>query len=91
MLILRCPRCENEHEDVFDVLDGDALASMKCETCRTLFWFAVMECHQCAQEEVFVWPGAVSEEALSLLVCTACCRTLRYHENSPAQEITTGM
>ena len=89
MLILRCPRCEYEHEDGFDVLDTDALGSMKCGACRSTFWFAVMECHRCAHEEAFEWPGTLSESELRLLVCRACCRTFRYHEDSPDQEIET--
>ena len=60
MLILRCPRCEYEHEDEFDVLNTDALGSMKCGACRSTFWFTVMECHRCAHEEAFEWPGTLS-------------------------------
>ena len=89
MLILRCPRCENEHEDVFDVLDADALECLRCENCRTLFWFAVMECHRCAHEEAFAWPSPLSESDLSLLVCWACRRLFRYHEDSSDQEFAT--
>lgn len=89
MLILRCPRCEHRHEDEFDVLDVDALCSMKCEACRNTFWFAVMECHRCGDEEAFEWPSTLSEDALNLLVCRTCCRTFRYREHSPDSEIAT--
>jgi len=87
MLILRCPRCEHRHEDEFDVLDADALGSMKCGGCRNTFWFAVMECHRCAHEEAFEWASTLSESDLSLLACRACCRTFRHHEDSSDQEI----
>ena len=89
MLILRCPHCKHRHEDEFDVLDTDALGSMKCEACRSTFWFAVMECHRCAHEEAFAWPSHLSESELSLHVCWACRRTFRYHEDSSDQEFAT--
>ena len=91
MLILRSPYCEHRHRDEFDVLNTDALGSMNCEACRTTFWFAIMECHRCAHEKAFEWPSTLSEFELRGLVCKACGKTFRYHEDSPDQEISTRM
>ena len=77
-----CPRCQHAHDDPFEVFDSDRLHSLRCEHCRQDFSFAIMECHRCAHEEVFTWPQAPSEVALSLLTCESCGSTFRFNDDS---------
>jgi transcription elongation factor Elf1 len=67
-----CPHCEHEHEDDWEVLLPDQMGSMRCEACRQEFAFAIVECHQCGNEQAFSWTHTPSADALDLLTCEAC-------------------
>jgi uncharacterized OB-fold protein len=77
-LILTCPHCTYEHEDMFEVLDTDSLDAMRCEGCKEIFTFALMECHRCANEQAFSWRHPPLATALDQLTCEACGNTFRY-------------
>lgn len=67
-----CPHCGHEHEDDWEVLLPDQMDSMRCEACRQEFAFAIVECHQCGNEQAFSWTHTPSPEAIDLLTCEAC-------------------
>ncbi|MBA3773588.1 MAG: hypothetical protein H0X13_14200 [Ramlibacter sp.] len=72
VLKLPCPHCGNRHEDLLEVLDPDKIDSMHCEECRRQLWFSIMECHRCANEQVFTWAHEPEVHALDMLTCEAC-------------------
>lgn len=77
-----CPYCEHEAEDFFEVLDPDVIDKMRCEGCGKFFHYALMECHRCANEQVFTWPHEPSSAALDMLTCEACGSTFRYSDET---------
>lgn len=81
-LCICCPHCENEAEDFFEVINPDIIDKMRCENCGKQFSFALMECHRCANEQVFTWPHEPSETALDMLTCEACGSTFRYSDET---------
>jgi ribosomal protein L40E len=83
---LLCPFCQHKHDDPFEVLNPDRLDVMRCEKCKAKFSFAIMECHRCAHEQVFSWPQAPSADALDMLICEECNRTLRYQNATITHE-----
>lgn len=83
---LHCPFCEHGHKDPFEVLDTNALDSMKCEACSAVFWFAIMECERCAHEQTFSWPQQPSSAVLDLLTCEACGNAFRKCNETSEQE-----
>lgn len=85
-LYIQCPHCEHEAEDFFEVLDPDVLDDMRCENCGKHFSFALMECHRCANEQIFTWPHKPSSSALDMLTCEACGSTFRYSDETQQNE-----
>lgn len=77
-LVLSCPYCTHESFDVFDVLNSDVVDEMHCERCKKKFFFALMECHRCANEQIFSWKEAPPTTALDFLTCACCDSTFRY-------------
>ncbi len=86
-LILSCPHCEEEHQDAFEVLNADSIESMRCDACNKQFWFAIMECHRCANEQTFTWTQLPTLEVPDGLTCEACGSTFRYHDDTSEPEI----
>ena len=86
-----CPFCEHAHVDDFEVLEPNVLNEMRCERCRKVFAFAIMECDRCANEQAFSWATRPAEAALALLTCPHCMRSFRYADAEDVQESTHGL
>ena len=85
-LVFHCPHCQHLKEDPFEVLDQNVIDWMKCEACEKRFYFAIVECHRCAFENVYCWPAEPPSETLALLTCPKCQSTYLRNENSDLEE-----
>jgi type IV secretion system protein VirB11 len=84
-LQIHCPHCDHASEDLFGVLDPDAIDTMRCEQCANPFCLAIMECQRCAHEQVFTWGPQPPDVSLSMLTCETCGNTSR-RNNGAVQE-----
>lgn len=86
-LTLSCPACGHEHEDAWEVLDVNQASSMRCDRCRVQFWFALMECHRCENEQSFTWRHEPSPKGVAMLECEACHGTFRCPDAQAEEEL----
>jgi transcription elongation factor Elf1 len=71
-LTVSCPHCKHRHKDILELLEPDNLDAMRCDSCTHEFSVAVMECHRCADEQVFTWQEAPAAAVLDTLKCQMC-------------------
>lgn len=75
---LNCPHCHSAQDDPFEVLDVDRVEAMGCEACGQRFFFAIMECHRCANDDAVSWLDEPPPSVLDELTCGKCGATYRY-------------
>lgn len=79
-LTFECPRCGEEQQDEFELLDPGLATDWRCHACGRMFSVLLTACDYCGSETLQTALAAAEQPCVEDVVCVACGRrALRMH------------